>query len=44
MEGRAIHTLAKAFAVGDVSRFNKKRRTGLVVKKPGSSPNSLKTG
>lgn len=27
-----MHTPAKAFAVGDVSRLRKQRRTGLVVK------------
>ena len=27
-----MHIPAKTFAVGDVSRFSRKRRTGLVVK------------
>ena len=44
MEGRAIHILAKAFAVGDVSRFNKKRRTGLVVKNLVLAPTPWKLG
>lgn len=32
MKGRAIYIPSKAFAVRDVSRFSKKRRTGLEVK------------
>ena len=44
MEGRAVHIPAKAFAVGNVSRFSKKKENRTGCQKPGSSPNSLKTG